>query len=192
MELNELRATLDARSTDDLVSILRNRDEDEWRPEVFDLVASIIASRGLSPGEVAALGPEGQDVVEQRPLATVGRYFSPAEAHAGRMALEAAGLTAWVVDEALGAVYGVGVGTRLQVRVEDEQAARAVLDGSPAGAECLPADIAEPPCPQCGSRDVRPISEPIEDPDRKRSNPRNRQWYYDCGSCGHRWPQDDA
>ena len=188
-EVDELRASLEARTTEDLISILRNRNEDEWRPEVFDLVASILASRGVSPASVSAMGPEGEDVVEQRPLATVARYFTPAEAHAGRMALEAAGLQAWVVDESLGTVYGLGVGTRLQVRVEDEAAARAVLEEEPRGTEELPAELAEPPCPRCGSRDIALSSEPIEDPDvhRARGGRRRRDWYYDCRACGYRW-----
>lgn len=193
MALDELRVHLGSRPTDELVSILRNRDAEEWRPEVFDIVASILASRGLSPAEVAAPGPEGEDVVEEQRLATVGRYLSPGEAQVGRMALEASGLSAWVIDESLGAVYGVGVGTRLQVRLADEEAARAVLEETPPGAESMPADIAEPPCPRCGSREVRPTSEPSDDPDAALGSlgRRRRRWYYDCGSCGHRWLQGD-
>jgi membrane protease YdiL (CAAX protease family) len=60
-------------------------------------------------------------------LVTVGTYFSPIEAHGCRMALEQAGLRAWVLDETAAASYGVGVGTRLQVVAEDEAAARAIL-----------------------------------------------------------------
>jgi hypothetical protein len=190
---DELRTSLESRTTDELVAILRNQNQDEWRPEVFDLVASILASRGISPATVLAMGPEGEDVVEERPLVTVARYFSPAEAHAARMALEAADIQAWVIDESLGTVYGVGVGTRLQVRVEDEQAARGVLAGDPASASTLPAELAEPPCPQCGSKEVSQSSETIEDPDaaRARGGRRRRQWYYDCARCGHRWAADD-
>src|SRR4029453_88355 len=179
---DELRMSLESRTTDELVAILRNQNQDEWRHEGFDLVASILAGRGISPAAVLAMGPEGEDVVEERPLVTVARYFSPAEAHAARMALEAADIQAWVIDESLGTVYGVGVGTRLQVRVEDEQAARGVLAGDPAAASTLPAELAEPPCPQCGSKEVSQSSEPIEDPDaaRARGGRRRRQWYYDC------------
>lgn len=192
-DLDELRTSIEGRTTEELVSILRNRNEDEWRLEVFDLVASILATRGISPSKVSAMGPEGEDVVDGRPLATVARYFSPAEAQASRMALEASGVPAWVADESLGAVYGVGVGTRVQVRVEDEAAARAVLEGEPASAAALPAELAEPPCPQCGSKDVSQTSEPIEDPDAARAHGgrRRRLWYYDCGACGHRWLNDD-
>jgi hypothetical protein len=192
-DLDDLRTSLEGRTTEELVSILRNRNEDEWRLEVFDLVASILATRGISLAAVAAMGPEGEDVVEGRPLATIARYFGPAGAQASRMALEASEIPAWVVDESLGAVYGVGVGTRVQVRVEDEAAARAVLEGEPASAAVLPAELAEPPCPQCGSKDVNQTSQPIEDPDTEpaRGGRRRRQWYYDCGGCGHRWPNDD-
>jgi hypothetical protein len=75
----------------------------------------------------------------------------------------------------------------------DEAAARAVLEGEPASAAVLPADLAEPPCPQRGSRDVSQTSEPIEDPDtaRARGGRRGRQWYCGCGGCGHRWLNDD-
>ena len=193
-DTDNLRATLEAQTTEELVSILRNHDDREWRPEVFNMVASILVDRGVSPTSVSAMGPEGEDVVEQRPLATVARYFSPAEAHAARLALEAAGLEAWVADEALGTVYGVGVGTRVQVRVQDQEAAQAVLEGEPGGVEELPPELAPPPCPTCGSRSIALSSELIQDPDAQpaRGGRRKRDWYYDCQACGHRWRDDTA
>jgi hypothetical protein len=189
---DELRAALEASTTEELVSILRNHDEDEWRPEVFGLVASILAGRGIGADSVLAMGPEGHDAVEQRPLATVARYFSPAEAHAGRLALEAAGLEAWVVDETLGTVYGVGVGTRLRVRVEDQEAARAILEDETGGVADLPPELAAPPCPICHSSDIALSPEPIDDADVHRAygGRRRREWYYDCRACGHRWRDD--
>jgi len=126
----DVRRELDARPTEELVSILRNRDEQQWRPEVFEIVASILVTRGLSPADVVAMGPEGVDVVEGQPLVTIGRYFNPLEAHAHRMALDEASLPAWVSDESGGAMFGVGVGSRLQVRAEDEAAARAILEAA--------------------------------------------------------------
>ena len=126
----DVRRELDARPTEELVSILRNRDEQQWRPEVFEIVASILVTRGLSPADVVAMGPEGVDVVEGQPLVTIGRYFNPLEAHAHRMALEEASLPAWVSDESGGAMFGVGVGSRLQVRAQDEAAARAILEAA--------------------------------------------------------------
>lgn len=125
--LETLRFELEQKSSDELTSILRNRDEDEWRPEAFEMVAAILKERGVSPEEIVAMGPEGYDAVESAPTVTIARYFSPAEAHAVRMALEEAGIPAWVIDEASGTSFGIGVGARVQVRATDEDAAREFL-----------------------------------------------------------------
>jgi hypothetical protein len=165
-----VRRGLQAKATDELVSILRNQDAEEWQPEVFELVASILTDRGVSPQDVLALGPEGYDVIEGQQLVTVARCFGPVEAHLQRMALREAGLDAWVADELLGASYGLGIGIRLQVRVEDEAAARAVLDSDPAPASAFPPDLAEPPCPACGSGQVTQVAD-----------------LHSCEACGHAW-----
>ena len=70
------------------------------------------------------MGPEGRDVTESEPTVTVATFFSPAEAHASRMALEEGGLTAWVADEAGGTMYGFGVKTLVDLceRFHDSQA----------------------------------------------------------------------
>jgi hypothetical protein len=60
------------------------------------------------------------------------------------MALEEAGIPAWVLDEDLGTMYGIAVGPRLQVRSEDVVAARAVLDSPLGAAAPLPPDENEP------------------------------------------------
>jgi hypothetical protein len=188
-----IRRELEQRPTEELVSILRNRDEEEWRPAVFEIVASILDARGVSSGQVAALGPEGVDVVESRPLVTVARFFSPAEAHTARMALESAGLHAWVADENLGSSYGLGVGARLQVWDAEVDAARAVLAQEPATADDLPPDLAEPACPACGSRRVAPEAWIVgessgEAADRPDWGPSRRKWHYVCADCREAWP----
>lgn len=186
---DEIWASLEQLSTEELASILRNHDEEEWRPEVFEIVASILAGRGVSPGEVAALGPEPLEVVESRPLVTVGRYFNPAEAHAARLALESAGISAWVLDEVLGSSYGVGVGTRLQVAVEDKPAALELLEGDDTPSGDLPPELQEPPCPRCGSTRVGQVAA-IVDPQPAFVGPsgrREREWQFVCQSCDHCW-----
>jgi len=184
-----LRMELEQRSTDELISILRNRDEDEWRPEVFDVVATVLKDRGVSPDDVIAMGPEGVDVVESEPTTTIATFFSPAEAHALRMALEEAGIAAWVMDEAGGTMYGVGIGARLQVRVKDADAAREVLSSTPVSAEGLPPEFAEPPCPACGSRNVAPEAwlDEADGGDAGWHRTR-RKWHYVCGDCQEAWP----
>jgi Putative prokaryotic signal transducing protein len=187
--VESLRWQLEERSTADLVSILRNRDDEEWRPEVFEVVASLLRARGVSPEEAAALGPEGFDVVESEPTVTVAGFFSPAEAHISRMALEEAGIAAWVIDEAGGTMYGVGIGARLQVRPRDVGAAREILSAGPVSSEALPSDLAEPPCPACGSRHVAPEAWIVEG-DATEGGRRlgGRKWHYVCEDCQEAWP----
>lgn len=184
-----VRQELETRATEELVSILRNRDEQQWRPEVFDIVASILAARGLSPAEIVSMGPEGVDVVEGQQLVTLARYFNTVEAHTHRMALEEAGLLAWVSDESGGAMFGVGVGSRLQVRVEDEAAARAVLEAAAVPASALPQEFAEPPCPGCGSREVRKAAALAEPPASLEADGPRRAGRYECAACGHSWSE---
>ena len=184
----DLRKEFEQASTADLVSVLRNRDEQEWRPEVFAVVALVLKARGISPEDVAAMGPEGEDVVELEPVVTVATFFSPAEAHALRMALEEGGITAWVSDEAGGTMYGVGIGARLQVRAKDADAARELLSAGPVSAEGLPPDLAEPPCPACGSANV--ASEAWVDGaegEQLRQDSTRRKWYYVCADCHEAW-----
>ncbi len=190
---DSIRREMEQRSTEELVSILRNRDEEEWRPAVFEIVASILDARGVSSQQVAALGPEGIDVVESRPLVTLARFFSPAEAHTARMALENAGLHAWVADETLGTSYGLGVGARLQVWDSEADTARAVLAQEPATADELPADLAEPACPACGSRRVAPEAWIVGESGEEAADPLDwgpsrRKWHYFCADCREAWP----
>src|SRR5215212_8380029 len=53
---DELRDRFEAQATQELVAILRRRDSNEWRPEVFDVVRAILADRGISSVDEA--GPE--------------------------------------------------------------------------------------------------------------------------------------
>jgi hypothetical protein len=186
-----LREHFERESTEELISILRNRDEQEWRPQVFEVVAFILKTRGLSPADVIALGPEPAvtEVLESEPTVTVATFFSPAEAHGSRMALEGAGIPAWVIDESMGTMYGVGVGTRVQVRAKDADAARQVLSSQPAPGDALPADIAEPACPACGSRNVAPEAwVDATESDQPRWDRARRQWHYVCADCREAWP----
>jgi hypothetical protein len=54
------RVVVDPRATEDLIHMLRNRDENEWRPDVFELVAALLVERGIAPLVVMAIGPDDQ------------------------------------------------------------------------------------------------------------------------------------
>jgi hypothetical protein len=122
-------------------------------------------------------------------IVTVARFISAAEAQSARTALEDAGIAASVTDEVLGGMYGVAVGSRLQVRASDEAAAREMLGAAPASGDDLPPEIAEPPCPACGSRNVLPEAWVVgpEEQDPQARNAR-RKWYYVCADCHEAWP----
>lgn len=183
-----IRRELEGLPTEELASILRNRDEQQWRPEVFGIVESILAGRGVSAADVTALGPEGEDVVEEQRLVTIGRYFTPHEAHGLRMALEEASLPAWVSEESGGAMFGVGIGSRLQVRAEDEAAARAVLEAAALPASAAPS-LTEQPCPRCGVREMRQGTA-AAGPKASPAAARASGWLrYECASCGHSWTE---
>jgi len=124
-------------------------------------------------------------------LVTLGRYFNPAEAHAHRLALQEAGIDACVLDETAGSMYGVAIGARLQVRAADESAAFAVLQAEPAPASVLPDDLAEPPCPRCGSAEVSQRAEiPEVHPPPVEEWP-SRVWRYQCAACQHSWLEEE-
>ena len=187
---DDLARKLEGLSTEELISILRNRDEEEWEPAVFDVVSSILEGRGIAPADVAAMGPEGRDELGSAPTVTIATFFNPGEAHVSRMALEEAGIEAWVADEVGGTMYGVGVGSRLQVRATDEAAAREVLASPPAPVDALPADLADPACRKCASRNVAPEAWVADDD--AQAGEANRRWHYVCSDCGEAWPVDEG
>lgn len=69
--------------------------------------------------ESAAYPPEG--------LVTVAEFPDPVTASMARMALDAAGITSFLQGENANILIPVAFGARLQVRPEDEAAAREVL-----------------------------------------------------------------
>ncbi len=62
---SDLRSRLDQMTTEELLEILRTRDEESWRPEVFTLAESIVRERGVEevPRPDAA-GPDRTDADE--------------------------------------------------------------------------------------------------------------------------------
>lgn len=190
-----VRVDMERRSTEELTSILRNRDRDEWQPEVFDVVADVLRQRGVSPDDVVAMGPEGWDVVEAEPMATLETFFGAAEAHLARAALEEAGVPAWVTEEVMGGMYGVGIGARLRVRASDATRAAEILAGGPASGADLPPELAEPPCPACGSHNVSPEAWVRGADDDEPLGDDRRDWHYVCADCREAWrvePPADA
>jgi hypothetical protein len=191
-DFDEIREQLDLLNDEELISILRERDEEQWRPEVFDIVASILGARGVSP----ATGTVHEKGLGNEPagpgLIAVGNYFSDQDAESDRLVLEQKGLSAWILHEQSSQDSGSAGTVQLKVFPEDLTAAMAALDSEPVASSALPDDIAEPPCPKCGSRKITERAEIVESFDRSsdlsRSNSRE-MWFYQCASCGYRWSE---
>ncbi len=188
-DIDAVRQRLELLEDEELASILRDRDEETWRPEVFDIVASILHQRGIRPGES---GESQQDAGGEgaRDLVTAAQYASSLDANADCEALEAAGINAWLVDGSPDAAEGAIQGVTLQVRAADLIAAKAILESDVVPSSALPPEIAEPPCPRCNSREVRESAEIAEvlDYSTGSTEPSERQlWLYHCASCGYKW-----
>jgi hypothetical protein len=190
---DELRARLQAMSTPELVEILERRDAEQWRPEVFPLVEAILAERGVDrPTAVAsavALEPPDEDETLER-VASLG---SSLEANLCRMALQEAGIEAWLSTEHLGGIappLGVAVGLHVLVSSQRAAEAREVLAAVEAGAVEIPEESEI--CPRCSS----PEAEHRRVTDRAMAVTAflvthvplaTGHWLWKCSQCGHEW-----
>ncbi len=188
---DEIRQQLNLLKDEELVSILQNHDDSQWEPGVFDVVSSILRERGLSPGEELAAAANAENAgaeTEGLDLVTVSEYASYVDAETDRLALEAAGLRTWIFNEH-DPFEGSVPGAQLQVHAEDLLKAKAILESEPVPSSDLPPDIAEPPCPKCGSRMVTEEAELVEESANVMRSPREQVWLYHCASCGHKWSE---
>lgn len=179
----DLKASLDSRSTEDLLAIINARDEEQWRPEVFPLIESILRGRRVSIRK-STEPTEPVDPV----LVSVSLFRHRSQAEEACAILEDEGIRTWISDESIVTEAGLEVGADLQVAEADVERASATLESFEAAEIVLPPADA-PPCPECGAleatQDVEPIKEDVFDI--KRSG---RRWYFDCPACGHRWVDD--
>ncbi len=185
--LDEMREQLELLSDEELLSILREHDAEQWRPEVFDIVGSILSQRGVSPGK----GLEQEEVIPDETagmdLVTVASYFNYMDAETDRLALEAKGLQAWILNKYDTLTESAPPGLQLQVRAEDLGVARGILETEAVPSSDLPPEIAEPPCPRCGSRNVTEEAEIVESPSSSGRLSPKQIWIYRCSSCRHKW-----
>jgi hypothetical protein len=76
---------------------------------------------------------------KQADLITIATFPEPMEANMARSALEAAGIDVFIVGETANSLVPVAFESQLQVRPEDEIAARSLLDDSPETMESVTA-----------------------------------------------------
>jgi hypothetical protein len=181
-DIEEIKQRLSLLDNDELVAIIQDHDDSEWQPEVFDLVRTILNDRGVSPDSFVCEEEALLETGENFDLVTVGSYTSYLDAETDRLALETKGIKAWILDELSPLAEGMNPGIRIQVCADDVTAAMQILESEPTPSSELPDDIAEPPCPKCGSRSV------LEKADVLKPEPEAMPiWVYSCASCGHKW-----
>jgi hypothetical protein len=190
---DDLHQQLEARSTADLVEILRNQDAEEWRPEVFPLVEAILRDRGVDVAAVKTAGPLERERAEYSPLETVASFYSSLEANLCRMALVSAGIDAWLSTEHLLTIappLGIAIPVEVQVHAENASAARALLADIDAEAARRPKEPEV--CPRCGSAET----------EHERTTDKTAAlsafaltslplatvaWRWKCRTCSHQW-----
>ena len=174
MDRDAVRTQMDALPTEELVDILARRDEEEWLPEVFDIVTDVLRRRevAIEPAVEAARAafPPEPDPDALVDLVTVAHFFTPVEARLCYEHLRRAGLSAVIADENVAAInYPLGVlggGIRVQVPRAQEADAQELMQQR--GAVELPEE-----CPSCGSTEVTRIDG---------APPAG-----ECRQCHHRW-----
>src|SRR6185436_10411251 len=127
-----MRARLEQLPTGELLAILRDRDLEEWRPEAFPFVESILAERQVDvPAALESLRAADSTYVDFEALVEIATFGTSVDAHLCRMALEEAEIPCWVFNDHLAGVHvplAMVVGVSVRVRPEDEAAAREILE----------------------------------------------------------------
>ena len=94
---SDLRSHFDEKSTEELLEILRVRDEVTWRPEVFSVVESIVRERG---SEVPNPDPPAPHDTHAGEPVEVCALPDPALIPVAKSLLDEAGIEYFVRDEA--------------------------------------------------------------------------------------------
>lgn len=180
-------------ATSELVGILEAQDSDQWRPEVFPLVAAILADRGVDAPPVRPPTATDDPADADESLESVASLGSNLEASLCRMALQEAGIEAWLSTEHLGGIappLGVAVGLHVLVRSGQAAEAREVLAAVEAGAAEIPEESEI--CPRCSSLET----EHRRETDRAMAVTAflvthvplaTGHWIWKCSACGHEW-----
>jgi hypothetical protein len=152
----ELRAHLESRTSEELADLVRTHDEDEWRPEVFDIARAILHERGV---EVTPPAPEATPTAAvPEDLVPIAAFSSVADSEQCRAALVSAGFEVFLLDEnAVGvdpALWPALGGVKIAVSTDDEDEAREFLAAVDRGDLATAPEVAIA-CDACGSTNVK-------------------------------------
>jgi hypothetical protein len=107
---DDLRRRLEAMETEALVDVLWRHDLDEWRPEVFPIVESILDARGVDVAALLAEAERERATVpeDSPPFERVMDLPDPAVLAVAKSLLEEAGIPFFVKNEETQSLFGWG------------------------------------------------------------------------------------
>ncbi len=150
---DDLRARFESLATEELASLLRRHDTEEWRPEVFDVVRSILVRRGVfgvapesDQAEGALSDPAGEgDLLSTDGMELVASGLDLSEADEADKALCTAAIPVQLVPD--GVYFSVYIPIGEAARSIEVLRAAGVLSATP-----VPDAITTTggPCPACG------------------------------------------
>lgn len=129
--------------TGELLTILHERDLDEWRPEAFPLIEAILAERRVDVAAALESLRAAATYVDFEALTEIATFGTSVDAHLCRMALEEAEISCWLFNDNLAGVHvplGMAIGVSVRVRPEDAEGAREILEAVRSGATAAPED----------------------------------------------------
>lgn len=192
VDREEMRRSIDRKTTEDLLDALHRRAAGEWRPEAYELMETILRERGVAVERAlsALATAQTSDPNEDVELVPVARTFNPIDAQLIRCRLEQAGIPTFLADEGIASMhFGLGIaagGVKVMVSAPDVALAQEEL--------ARPEATVALECPRCGSEQVDQkerldragvvattllFNAPI--PQRRRA--------CTCGVCGNQWEQ---
>jgi hypothetical protein len=105
----DLRTRFDAKTTEELVQLLRAHDLAVWRPEVFPMVEAILQERGVDLAAVKAEpGPDDSRSEEPMDFVRLVDLPDPTLLAAAKSLLEGAGLEYFIKNESTQSLFGAG------------------------------------------------------------------------------------
>jgi putative signal transducing protein len=107
---DDLRSRLDAMATAALVEVLKRQDLDEWRPEVFPVVESILRDRGVDVAELKASAERDRAAAraDDRTFVRVMELPDPGALAIAKSLLQEAGVDFFIKNEETQALFGWG------------------------------------------------------------------------------------
>jgi hypothetical protein len=110
MSDDDLRSRLEAMATAALIEVLKRHDLDEWRPEVFPIVESILLGRGVDVAELKASAERDRAAAREddRTFVRVMELPDPGALAIAKSLLQEAGVDFFIKNEETQALFGWG------------------------------------------------------------------------------------